>query len=117
MDRAIAPPARVVLTGSGGFVGATLVARLPDPVRLHLSRASWREAIAGPGVRPSAVIHLAARVHDPHGREEDFERDNVEKTAVLAEAAAAGGAARFVFASTVKVHGEETREAPFRPDS
>lgn len=117
MDRAIAPPARVVLTGSGGFVGAALVARLPDPVRLHLSRASWREAIAGTDFRTSTVIHLAARVHDPHGREEDFERDNVEKTAVLAEAAAEGGAARFVFASTVKVHGEETREAPFRPDS
>ena len=117
MDRAIAPPARVVLTGSGGFVGAALVARIPDPVRLHLSKGSWREAIAGTDFRASTVIHLAARVHDPRGREEDFERDNVEKTAILAEAAAEGGAARFVFASTVKVHGEETREAPFRPDS
>jgi len=117
LDRAPASLASVVLTGSGGFVGSVLAARVADPVRLHLSRGSWREAIAGTVFRGRTVIHLAARVHDPHGREEDFERDNVEKTAVLAEAAAEGGAARFVFASTVKVHGEESAGTPFRPDS
>jgi UDP-glucose 4-epimerase len=59
------------------------------------------------------VIHLAARVHDPRARDADYERDNVEKTTVLAHAAAAAGAARFVFASTVKVFGEESGTSPF----
>ena len=117
LENAPALPPRVVLTGSAGFVGSALAARLRDPARLHLAKASWREAIAATDFRGATVIHLAARVHEPRGREEDFDRDNVEKTAVLAEAAVEGGAARFVFASTVKVHGEETRGAPFRPDS
>lgn len=98
-------------------MGSALAAKLADPVRVHLGKSSWREAIAATDFRGATVIHLAARVHDPRGREEDFERDNVEKTAVLAGAAAEGGAIRFVFASTVKVHGEETRGEPFRPDS
>jgi nucleoside-diphosphate-sugar epimerase len=77
----------------------------------------WREAVAAADYRDATVVHLAARVHEPDGRPADFERDNVEKTRVLAEAAAAGGASRFVFASTLKVHGEETSREPFRPDS
>jgi nucleoside-diphosphate-sugar epimerase len=114
---ALAAPQRIVLTGSGGFVGSALAKRLSDPLRLHLAKPGWREAIAGIDFRGATVIHLAARVHDPRALAGDFDRDNVEKTAVLAEAAAEGGAARFVFAGTVKVHGEETRGAPFRPDS
>lgn len=117
MDRATTLPARAVLTGSAGFVGSALAKRLADPVRLHLAKAGWREAIAATDFRHSTVVHLAARVHDRRASAEDFERDNVEKTAVLAEAAAAGGASRLVFASTVKVHGEQTRGSPFRPDS
>ena len=117
VQSAIATPQRVVLTGSGGFVGSVIANRFPDPVRLHLARPGWREAIAAIDFREATVIHLAARVHDRRASAEDFDRDNVEKTAVLAEAAAEGGATRFVFAGTVKVHGEETRGAPFRPDS
>jgi len=60
------------------------------------------------------VIHLAARVHDSRAAADDFERDNVEKTRALAEAAAAGAATRFVLASTVKVFGEESGARPFR---
>ena len=41
----------------------------------------------------------------------------MEKTARLARAAAAQGARRFVFLSTIKVHGEETEGAPFLPGS
>jgi nucleoside-diphosphate-sugar epimerase len=52
-------------------------------------------------------------VHEPGATAADFEADNVVKTRVLAEAAAAGGAARFVFASTVKVLGEESGERAF----
>jgi nucleoside-diphosphate-sugar epimerase len=117
VDPANALPPKVLVTGAGGFVGAAFVARLGSHRRIAMGGPGWREEVAGSDYRDAVVVHLAARVHQPRGDAADFERDNVDKTRVLAEAAAAGGAARFVFASTVKVHGEETRGAPFRPDS
>jgi UDP-glucose 4-epimerase len=110
---ALAQVPRPVLTGASGFVGSRVAARLDSPATLPLGRGGWREATEAFDFRGATVIHLAARVHDPRGRDADFERDNVEKTSVLAHAAAAGGAARLVFASTVKVFGEESGAAPF----
>jgi len=110
-------PPKLVVTGGGGFVGSALAARAGPHRRLAMGGADWREALAGADLKGATVIHLAARAHEPRGGADDFERDNTEKTRVLAEAAAAAGAARFVFASTVKVHGEETRGAALRPDS
>ena len=117
MDSAIVVPPKVLVTGAGGFVGSAFVSRLGPHQRIAMAGTGWREAIAGADLRDATVVHLAARVHQPRGEAADFERDNVEKTRALAEAAAAAGAARFVFASTVKVHGEETRGAAFGPDS
>ena len=102
-----------VVTGASGFVGARVAARLGAPATLAMHRGDWREAAEAFDYRGATVIHLAARVHDPRARDADYERDNVEKTTVLAHAAAAAGAARFVFASTVKVFGEENGAAPF----
>jgi nucleoside-diphosphate-sugar epimerase len=63
-----------------------------------------------------AVIHLAARVHvmadraaDPLG---EFRRVNRDWTERLARAAAGQGVRRFVYLSSIKVHGEES-PAPF----
>jgi nucleoside-diphosphate-sugar epimerase len=72
--------------------------------------------VAAADFRGATVFHLAARVHQSSASESEFETDNTGKTKVLAEAAAAGGALRFVFASTVKVLGEETATRPFRAD-
>ncbi|HEX4942809.1 MAG TPA: NAD-dependent epimerase/dehydratase family protein [Usitatibacteraceae bacterium] len=110
-------PRKALVTGAGGFVGSALVARLGPHAGLALGGDGWRDAIAGADFREATVVHLAARVHESRGEAAAFERDNTVKTRVLAEAAAAGGAARFVFASTVKVHGEETGAATFGPDS
>lgn len=117
MDPANAVPRKALVTGAGGFVGSAFVARLVSHAKLALGGEGWREAIAGADFRDATVVHLAARVHEPNGNAADFECDNVEKTRVLAEAAAAQGAARFVFASSVKVHGEETSGTAFRADS
>lgn len=107
-----APPriARPVLTGARGFIGAALAARLGSAQRLALGASDWRESLAAMDLRDATIFHLAARVHERHDEssEQAFEADNVGKTLALAEAAAAAGAARVVFASTVKIHGEET---------
>jgi nucleoside-diphosphate-sugar epimerase len=58
-----------------------------------------------------AIVHLAARVHRVETGTVSlaaYRRDNVEVTKRLAGAAAAAGVAHFVFASSVKVHGEIT---------
>ena len=69
------------------------------------------------GVR--AVVHLAGRAHRAGEPASDaaMRGPNVEATARLARAAAQAGVARFVFASSIKVHGETTAPGrPFRSD-
>ena len=110
-------PSRAIVTGASGFVGRRLAARIgPGASPLSLRAEDWRERLARTDWRDACVYHLAARVHEADAHEADFERDNVEKTAALAESAARGGASRLVFLSTIKVNGEETRDRPFRPD-
>ena len=106
------PPrvARPVLTGASGFIGSALASRLGSARRLALGARDWRESLATLDLRDATIFHLAARVHERPGEsaEQVFEADNVDKTLALAKAAADAGAARLVFASTVKIHGEET---------
>ncbi|MBK8321966.1 MAG: NAD-dependent epimerase/dehydratase family protein [Betaproteobacteria bacterium] len=102
------PVDRIVITGATGFVGRALAARLPGFTPLSLAGERWRDVLVATDLRGATVIHLGARVHDPHGREDAFHADNVVKTQALVQAAAAAGARRFVFASSVKVFGEES---------
>jgi nucleoside-diphosphate-sugar epimerase len=108
---------RAVVTGATGFVGRTLAARLGGSCSaLRFGDDGWRERLARAELRGASVFHLAARVHRPGDRDTAaYERDNVAKTLALAEAAAAAGARRVVFLSTVKVNGEESGVRPFRP--
>jgi nucleoside-diphosphate-sugar epimerase len=106
---------RAIVTGASGFVGRALVARCPSAESISLGREGWPERIAATAWRDATVFHLAARVHEPHGDEGAFDHDNVEKTIQLAEAAASSGARRFVFLSSIKVNGDETRARPFVP--
>lgn len=66
------------------------------------------------------VVHLAARVHVMAERAADplaeFRRANVAGTRRLALAARRAGARRFVFLSSVKVHGERSLGRPFTED-
>ncbi len=118
----------ILITGATGFVGRELCSHLlaagrdsRSAVRRPSSIANsvvvgdigpdtqWQEALAG----IDTVIHLAARVHimcdsasDPLA---EFRRVNVDGTLNLAQQAAAAGVKRFIFLSTVKVNGEQSR--------
>ncbi len=131
----------VLTTGSTGFVGSALISRLlqeniqltaavldgEDTGRLPtevkqvvvqpLSESSdYSAALRGVDV----VIHLAARVHimqDTTSKPlQEFRRVNLRGTERLARQAAQADVKRFVFISTVKVHGEETI-TPYRENS
>lgn len=125
---------KILITGGTGFVGQLLVRTIqaqghdvvravrqaqPDSVLISTvnGNTSWLEALQG----CDSVVHLAARVHVMNDKSTDplreFRRVNVEGTVHLARQAAAAGARRFVFLSSVKVNGEATKEGhPFTAD-
>lgn len=123
--------ANIVVTGAGGFVGRALTPLLQqqgnnvscwhsaDPI-FDLgnsdAQAIWINTLRGADV----VIHLAAHVHQLKARDaNDFavaQRINRDGTLNLAQAALAAGVRRFVFISTVKIHGEG-EHGPYSRDS
>lgn len=123
-----------LITGVSGFVGKTLCTRLlkegrrvrgavrsfnqsaglrPDCERVFVGEigpeTDWGNALQG----IDTVVHLAARVHVMRDAAHDllceFRRINVAGTLNLARSAAAAGVRRFVYLSSVKVNGEETK--------
>ena len=118
----------IVVTGAGGFVGGQVAERLARDgflVRGALYRRGTTAQIPGvewchpgsihegagwPGILSGAdvVVHAAAKVHAPgtSDADDDYFRINTDGTLRLAEQALEAGVRRFVFLSTVKVHGE-----------
>lgn len=112
---------RVLVTGAGGFIGRNLCPVLERagwrvrPVTERIGHdTDWGEALAG----VDAVVHLAARVHvlreQADEPQERFRHINRDATRHLAEQAAAAGVRRFVFISTIGVHGVKTEGRGFR---
>jgi UDP-N-acetyl-alpha-D-quinovosamine dehydrogenase len=123
---------KVLVTGAGGFVGRPLCNEMfrrgyqvRAAMRTHgqLSAAGetvtvgtidastqWDDALKG----VDTVIHLAARVHVMNDKAADplteFLKVNLYGTSNLARQAAGAGVKRLVFASSVKVNGEQTKE-------
>lgn len=102
----------IVLTGASGFVGRHLSLSLTGRGNNVISLVRGIDPM--PILRESNVmVHLAARVHVMNDSSDDplseFREANVHATERLARLAAAAGVRRFVFISSVKVNGEETR--------
>ncbi|PSF12988.1 UDP-glucose 4-epimerase family protein [Marinobacter shengliensis] len=130
---------RVLVTGASGFVGSAVVKRLLAQSDSYEVVAVARSARAdeGPGFRSvsglelnncegwadalhgvDVVVHCAARAHVMKDQSLDplaeYLRVNVDGALNLASEASKAGVKRFVFISTVKVHGEDTNHrAPF----
>lgn len=139
---------RILVTGANGFVGAALsgalrvheehVVRLACRAEVLASNralgglphsevcvaadlsasADWTAALADVDV----VIHSAGRAHIMDESSADplaaFRTVNVDGTLRLAQQAILAGVKRFIFVSSIKVNGEETRQGePFTADS
>ncbi|MBC7945648.1 MAG: SDR family oxidoreductase [Burkholderiales bacterium] len=117
-------PVKVLVTGANGFVGKPLcdalrarahaVQSLPHQ-RTNTAEGARRDVYSTTEINDAlqetdVVVHLAARVHATGGKlanpPAEYRRVNLGGTEQLAIAAVRAGVKRFVFISTVKVHGE-----------
>ena len=121
---------RVAITGSSGFVGASLLRSLRDGSEskyyvVSLARENRDAAdnfvkfdlssefqVESDIVNTDVIVHCAARVHQMSDRasesDNQYVQSNVEATTRLAHQAAAAGVKRFIFLSSVKAIGEST---------
>jgi UDP-glucose 4-epimerase len=121
----------VLVTGANGFIGrhvAPVLAQAGWSVRRAVrqstgandevviqslsSATEWRAALTG----VEAVVHLAARVHQYHDETkfDPYREVNVDGTLHLARCAAEAKVRKFVFVSTILVHGRSNDgRAPF----
>lgn len=119
---------KVLITGASGFIGSALAARLQagEHEIVAPARSEWMDFASRPGRIPllegvDVVVHCAARAHVTRELDEDpleaFRRSNVGPTRRLAESCASAGVRRFVYLSSIGVHGNESGDRPIDESS
>lgn len=127
----------ILLTGSTGFIGRALLARLLAEPHIEVFEAG-RKALAGERYtcvgklqadtdwskalqNIQVVVHMAGRAHVLGSTDNDspavFQAVNVDGTLSLARQAAAAGVQRFIFISSIGVNGAQTHGQPFTEQS
>ena len=101
----------VLLTGSSGFLGTYFKNRYMDKYLIK-TFSFLKDDLKSLHVSDvDVVVHLSALVHQMGGASaSEYERVNVTQTLQLALKAKESGVGQFIFMSTVKVYGEETKE-------
>ena len=101
----------VLLTGSSGFLGTYFKNRYMDKYVIK-TFSFLKDDLKSLHVSDvDVVVHLSALVHQMGGASaSEYERVNVTQTLQLALKAKESGVGQFIFMSTVKVYGEETKE-------
>ncbi len=117
---------KILVTGASGFIGSAVCRRLRSeeidvlpvyrnehPLGLTVGNINGTTDWCDSLMDITHVVHTAARVHVMKESVADplleFRRTNVDGTLNLARQAVASGVKRFVFISSVKVNGEQTK--------
>lgn len=121
------PDVTVAIVGSGGFVGRALVDHLDqDPATRVVLFGRSAGVLSGHPVSPvpvastdlsgvDVVVHLAGIAHQ-RATPADYQRVNIDLALAVAGAAMKAGVPRFMFVSSVQVHGQ-WNATPISPDS
>ncbi|MCP4956348.1 MAG: NAD-dependent epimerase/dehydratase family protein [Photobacterium aquimaris] len=117
---------QILVTGANGFIGSTLIKNHPiHRIVLRKGTCSDFEDViyvdeingytdwTGAFDQIDSVIHLAGLAHKKSFSESDYKAVNIDGTLKLANEAAAAGARRFVFVSSIGVNGSATNGQPF----
>ncbi|MBV1838995.1 UDP-glucose 4-epimerase family protein [Photobacterium ganghwense] len=127
---------KIFVTGATGFIGSALIQKIETYEGYSIIAATRHPSdsenhvclnlednfdVSSKLEGLDVVIHCAAKVHvmnaTPDTLMSDFNTVNTKGTLNLARQAAAAGAKRFIFLSTIKVNGESTESGkPFTPD-
>jgi len=103
---------KLLLTGSKGFIGSYFIDNYKDKYNIKIFSFRNDNFEALNLSERDVVVHLSALVHQMDGAsKEEYERINITQTIKLAQKAKNSGIKHFIFMSTVKVYGEETRRA------
>mgnify|MGYP000397816424 CR=1 FL=1 len=109
---------KLLVTGSSGFIGSSFLQEKEEnySVKTFSFQAERLDELSLEGV--DTVLHLAALVHQPDNNEHEvYMIANYKNTIDLAKKSKEQGVRHFIFMSSVKVYGEESKGTCFTEDS